>query len=302
MTLTEVRRLLDELGIRPSKALGQNFLIDGNILQIILREADVRRDETVLEIGPGLGVLTEALVDCAKHVIAIEKDPRLAEYMREKFPGVELIEGDAVELLHPSSLIPHPFCKVVSNLPYSISTPILERLVEGDLKPRRMVVTLQREVAQRLAAKPRHKDYGALTLFTQLHYHCTVAHIVSPSCFYPSPHVESAIVVLDRRDPRVKLKPGAPFHEIVRAGFSQRRKMMRKLLVNAVAAFGPSAVASAKGDERGPGGKHGEPRLANAATTAARVDAAFAEAGVALTARAEELSLDQWIIVANELR
>jgi 16S rRNA (adenine1518-N6/adenine1519-N6)-dimethyltransferase len=274
MTLTEVRRLLDELDIRPSKALGQNFLIDGNILQIILREADVRRDETVLEIGPGLGVLTEALVDCAKHVIAIEKDPRLAGYVREKFPGVELIEGDAVELLHPSSLIPHPsslvhhpFCKVVANLPYSISTPILERLVEGDLKPRRMVVTLQREVAQRLAAKPRHKDYGALTLFTQLHYHCTVAHIVSPSCFYPSPHVESAIVVLDRRDPRVKLKPGAPFHKIVRAGFSQRRKMLKNLLVGC-------------GD----------------------VARTFADAGVALTARAEELSLDQWITLANALR
>ena len=267
MTLTEVRRLLDELGIRPSKALGQNFLIDGNILQIILREADVRRDETVLEIGPGLGVLTEALVERAKHVVAIEKDRRLCDYLRERFPQVELIAGDAVEVLDSRFTVQGSGFKVVSNLPYSISTPILEQLVESDLKPRRMVVTLQREVGRRLAARPRHKDYGALTVFTQLHYHCTVAHVVSPRCFYPSPRVESAIVVLDRRDPRVKLKPAAPFQEIVRAGFSQRRKMLRKLLVGYV-----------------------DP------------EQALAQVGIPSTARAEELSLEQWIALANAIQ
>ena len=95
MTLTEVRQLLTELDLRPSKALGQNFLIDGNILQIILREADIRRDETVLEIGPGLGVLTEKLLERAKHVVAIEKDMRLCEYLRQQFPGLDLVHGDA---------------------------------------------------------------------------------------------------------------------------------------------------------------------------------------------------------------
>ena len=224
MTLTEVRRLIAELDLRPSKALGQNFLIDGNILQIILREADVRRDETVIEIGPGLGMLTAELIDRAKHVVAIEKDPRLCGYLRRRFPELELIEGDAVEA-------PLPQCdKTVANLPYSISTPMLERFVEGDVKPRAIVVTLQREVAQRLAAQPRTKDYGALTLFTQLHYHVTVVHIVSPRCFFPAPQVESAIVALNRRDLRVKLVPGAPFHKIVRLGFGQRRKMLGKLL------------------------------------------------------------------------
>lgn len=266
MTLTEVRRLLAELGIQPRRALGQNFLVDGNILQIILREADVRRDETVLEIGPGLGMLTEALVERARHVIAIEKDSRLAGYIRQEFPAVELIEGDAVETLDSGFSVQGSGFKVVSNLPYSISTPILERLVENDLKPRRLVVTLQREVAQRLAAKPRHKDYGALTLFTQLHYHCTVAHVVSPGCFYPSPRVDSAIVVLDRRDPRVKLKPDALFHEVVCAGFSHRRKMLRKLLA----------------------GRAG-------------LETAFAQVGIPSTARGEELSLEQWISLANAL-
>jgi 16S rRNA (adenine1518-N6/adenine1519-N6)-dimethyltransferase len=254
MTLTEVRRVLDELGLRPSKALGQNFLVDGNILRIIVEQADVRRDETVLEIGPGLGVLTEELAARAKLVIAIEKDRRLCEYLRGKFPDIELVEGDAAEVELPA-------CdKVVANLPYSISTPTLERLVEGEAKPRRMVVALQREVAQRLAAPPRSKDYGALTLFTGLRYHVTVAHLISPHCFYPEPRVESAVVVLDRREPRVKLEPGAPFHAIVRAGFAHRRKMLGKLL----AEFGTLEAATAR-------------------------------------KRAEELSLEEWIRLANAL-
>jgi 16S rRNA (adenine1518-N6/adenine1519-N6)-dimethyltransferase len=266
MTLTEVRQLLTELDFRPSKALGQNFLIDGNILQIILREADIRRDETVLEIGPGLGMLTEKLLDRARQVVAIEKDVRLCEYLRQQLPGLDLVHGDALEMLDSRLKIPSLGFKVVSNLPYSISTPILERLVEGDLKPRRIVVTLQREVAERLAARPRTKDYGALTLFTQLRYHCTVAHIVSSGCFYPPPRVESAIVVLDRRDPRVKLKPGAPFHEIVRTGFGQRRKMLKKL----IAKFGDVAPA-------------------------------FTQTSLSPAVRAEELSLEQWIALANAL-
>jgi len=267
MTLRELRQELSRLGIRPSKALGQNFLIDGNILHIILREADVRRDETVLEIGPGLGMLTEALVERAQHVVAIEKDPRLCRYLREKFSRVALFEGDAVEVLGGRFAALGSGFKVVSNLPYNSSTSILERLVEADLKPRRMVVTLQREVAQRLAAKPRHKAYGALTLFTQLHYHSTVAHVVSPGCFYPSPRVDSAIVVLDRRDPRVKLRSGALFPEIVRAGFGHRRKTLKKLLAGR-----------------------------------ARLDEAFAQAGIPVTARAEELSLEEWITLANALQ
>jgi 16S rRNA (adenine1518-N6/adenine1519-N6)-dimethyltransferase len=266
MTLTQVRQLLDELDIRPSKALGQNFLIDGNILRILVEQADVRHDETALEIGPGLGVLTVELVARAKRVVAIEKDARLCRYLREQVDGVELIEGDAVEVLEqPDFRVASPY-KVVANLPYSISTPILERLVERHDKPRAMVLTVQREVAQRLTATPRHKDYGALTVFTQLWYHVTIAHVVSPRCFFPSPRVESAIVVLERRDPRVMLRDGAPFHDAVRAGFGQRRKMLHKLL----AGFGD-------------------------------VDKAFVAANVAPTVRAEELTLEQWIILANAL-
>ena len=267
MTLTQVRQLLAEFDIRPSKTLGQNFLIDGNILRKLIEQADLRPDETVLEIGPGLGALTVELVARARRVVAIERDRRLCRYLREHVAGAELIEGDAVKVLEGTDLhLSSPY-KVVSNLPYSISTPILERLVECTDKPRAMVLTVQREVAQRLAATPRHKDYGALTVFTQLHYHVTIAHIVSRLCFYPAPRVESAIVVLERRDPRVKLRVDALFHDIVRAGFGQRRKMLHKLLAD----FG-------------------------------NVDEAFAAASVAPTARAEELALDQWILLANALK
>lgn len=261
MTLTEVRQALTELDLRPSKALGQNFLIDGNILEIIAREADIRSQETVLEVGPGLGALTLKLADRAGKVIAIEKDGRLAEYVRTHYPEVELIHGDACK-------VDLPACdKVVANLPYSISTAILERFVEGVNRPRRLVLTVQREVAQRLAAAPRHKDYSALTLFTQLRYHVTIVHVVSRHCFFPAPLVDSAIIALDRREPRVLLETGAPFHQLVRQGFQQRRKMLRKLL----------------GDRD-------------------RVDAALLAVAAPVTARAEELSLEQWIELANRLQ
>ena len=165
----------------------------------------------------------------------------MAEVLGDHVDGVELIEGDAVKILEQPGFRIAPPYKVVSNLPYSISTPILERLVERADQPRAMVLTLQREVANRLAATPRHKDYGALTVFTQLWYHVTIAHVISPGCFYPAPHVDSAIVVLERRDPRVKLLAGAPFHDVVRAGFGQRRKMLHKLL----AEFGDVGEAGA---------------------------------------------------------
>jgi 16S rRNA (adenine1518-N6/adenine1519-N6)-dimethyltransferase len=267
MTLTDVRLLIAELGLRPSKTLGQNFLTDQNIRDLILRHADIRPDETVIEIGPGLGALTEDLFRQARRLIAIEKDTRLAEYLRHRFPGLELIQGDAVEILRPSTTphLPSAF-KVVSNLPYSISTPILECFVEGKNKPRLMVLTVQREVALRLAATPRHKDYSALTVFTQLYYHVTIVHVISPHCFCPKPHVDSAIVVLDRRDTRMKLEKNAPFHDIVRLGFNQRRKMLRKLLA------GYGGVAEG-----------------------------LRVAGVSPTARAEELSIEQWITLANAL-
>lgn len=268
MTLTEVQQTLRRIGLRPSKALGQHFLVDRNILGIIVDQADLRPDEVVVEVGAGLGVLTRELLPRAARVLAIEKDRRLCAYLRDALPGLELIEGDAVEILESRSwaeTIPPAF-KVVANLPYSVSTPVLERLVSGDSRPRSMVLLLQREVADRLAATPRTKAYGALTLYTRLHYHPTLVHVVSSRCFYPRPHVESAVVLLERRDPRTPLANETRFHDLIRTGFSQRRKMLRKLLAG-----------------------EGE------------IDAALAVAGAVPQARAEELDLDQWIRLTNAL-
>ncbi len=274
MTLRDVKQTLERLGVQPSRALGQNFLIDGNILGIIIDQARLRQDDTILEIGAGLGVLTRELLRRAGRVIAIEKDRRFCAYLRNTLPTLELVEGDAVPVLQQASwaaTIPPAF-KVVANLPYSVSTPVLERLVSGASpgatagQPRLMVLLLQREVADRLAATPRTKAYGALTLFTRLRYHPTLVHVVSSRCFYPRPHVESAVVLLERRDPRTVPANESRFHDLVRAGFSQRRKMLRKLLAG-----------------------QGE------------IDAALALVGAAPQARAEELDLDQWIRVANAL-
>jgi 16S rRNA (adenine1518-N6/adenine1519-N6)-dimethyltransferase len=266
MKLSEVQQTLQRLGLRPSKALGQHFLIDRNILGIIIDQARLSRDDTILEIGTGLGVLTRELLLRAGRVIGIEKDTRLCAYLRDLLPGLDLIEGDAVEVVGSGFPSPGPGLKVVANLPYNISTPVLERLVESGSPPCRMVLLLQREVADRLVARPRTKTYGALTLYTRLRYHPTLVHVVSARCFYPRPHVESAIVLLERRDPRTALQSRQRFHELVRTGFSQRRKTLRKLL----ARFGD-------------------------------LDPVLVDVGATTRARAEELDLDQWIKVANAL-
>ena len=180
MTPTEVRQLLGELDLRPSKALGQNFLIDGNVLEIIVREADIRSHETVLEIGPGLGALTVKLADRAAQVIAIEKDGRLAAFIRQRYPEVELIHGDAGKVDLPAAIKLWRTCRTASRRRFSNGSS------KCAMPPRWLVLTVQKEVGLRLAAKPRQKDYGALTLFTQLRYHVTIVHIVSPRCFFPA--------------------------------------------------------------------------------------------------------------------
>ncbi len=267
MSQSEAREISGRLGLSLKKALGQNFLVDGNIARIILSAADARKAETVLEIGPGLGVLTRPLLEQAGRLIAVEKDAQLAGYLRGELPALELIEADALDWLREETsqtMLGESF-KVVSNLPYSVASALITALVESG-RARTMVLTVQREVAGRLAAKPGHKDYGAMTLYTQLRYHATIEHVISPRCFWPVPNVESAVVVLDRREPRVKLVAGAPFHEIVRLGFGHRRKMLRKLL------------------SRYDG-----------------LDEAMERLGIASQARGEQLSLEQWIRLANEL-
>ena len=251
MKLSAMREVLAARGIQLSKSLGQNFLHDGNQLQRIVAAAELTKRDQVLEIGPGLGPLTELLVRQAGEVLAIEKDGRLLEVLRERFgsefrlqpvgrtrtgppecgtPNVKLQHDDALEFLRRE---PRDWTawKVVANLPYSVASPILVELAQLTKRPERMVVTLQLEVARRLMAAANDEDYGVLTLLVQLDYEPRDWFKIPAGCFFPAPDVDSACVVLVRRTKPLLADEQRPaFVKIVKRAFSQRRKMMLKLL------------------------------------------------------------------------
>jgi 16S rRNA (adenine1518-N6/adenine1519-N6)-dimethyltransferase len=225
-----MRQLLAEHGIQLTKSLGQNFLHDANQIRRIVTAAQLARADKVLEIGPGLGPLTEALLASAGQVLAIEKDARLVNLLRKRFAGaknLELIHDDALEFLRREKRAWDDW-KVVANLPYSVGSPILVELAQS---PVSMTVTLQLEVVRRLTAQVATKDYGILTLLVQLNYEPAGFFKIPPGSFFPEPEVDSACVTLKRRGGQ--LLPSefhGVFRKIVKRSFSQRRKMMMKLL------------------------------------------------------------------------
>ncbi len=232
MKLSEMRQILAERDLRLTKSLGQNFLHDGNQLRRIVGAAHLTGTDQVLEIGPGLGPLTELLVARAGAVFAIEKDRRLIEFLRERFAragNLTLRHDDALKFLRRE---PRDWgdWKLVANLPYSVASPILVELGQARGGPERMVVTLQSEVARRLVAKPGGGDYGLLTLLIQLRYQPDGWFKIPASCFFPPPDVDSACVTLRRRiKPLLTQDQAEVFTRIVKRAFSQRRKMMFKL-------------------------------------------------------------------------
>ena len=227
-----VRQVLRDLGIRPRKALGQHFLHDRAIVRRIVETAQLPPDALVVEIGPGLGILTEELARWARSVIAVELDARLAEQLAERSHGtnVRIVHGDALEVDLAALTGQCPYF-VVANLPYNVATPILERLLTSDHPPERLVVMVQREVAERMAARPPAMSYlGVLVQFFALP---RVAFRIGPGAFTPPPKVESAVVVLDRRTPPLPKHHWDSFFALVRAGFAQRRKMLLNALATA---------------------------------------------------------------------
>ena len=258
-----MRALLTQLDFHPSRVLGQNFLIDRNILNILLDAAELRPDDAVVEVGPGLGVLTAALLERAAAVTAVEKDNRLAPYLRARFadePRLTLIHADVLECDLPA-LFPRPGGKLVANLPYAIAARLLVELTALPHPPATIVVTIQREVADRLAAAPATDDYGLLSILMQRHYAVATVKHVAPSCFWPPPEVHSSIAKLVRRSAPL----GGPADELalrdlLRHAFSRRRKTMARSLRDLVADPLP----------------------------------ALAQAGIAPTARAEELPPEAW--------
>jgi 16S rRNA (adenine1518-N6/adenine1519-N6)-dimethyltransferase len=296
MTLNEMRALLAKRDIQLTRSLGQNFLHDGNQLRRIVEAANILPTEKILEIGPGLGPLTELLLAKAGEVLAIETDARLVDFLCERF-GAEKqsdarlensLAGDsaagddaqtlgAFHLLHDDALAflkrerrDWSDWKLVANLPYSVASPILVELAAGMRAPKMIVATLQLEVAQRLMAAADADDYGILTLLVQLDFAPREWFKIPAGCFFPSPDVDSACVILERR--AVPLLPEnlrASFVKIVKRAFSQRRKMMLKLL------------------------KQDWP--------ADKLTAAFVELQISPLERAEKLSLEQFAALTQKL-
>ncbi|SPP63806.1 16S rRNA (adenine(1518)-N(6)/adenine(1519)-N(6))-dimethyltransferase RsmA [Nitrospira lenta] len=209
------------------KRLGQNFLIDPNIVRKIVALADISQNDPVLEIGPGRGVLTEVLCKTAGHVTAVEIDPRLYAYLTERqaeFPNLTLVLDDA--LVYPVENLPSGTI-VVANLPYYISTPLLFRLLDQRDRFPRLVLMLQNEVADRLVAKPGSSDYGVLSVMAQYAAEITKAFRVSAQCFRPRPEVGSAVVLLRTRVQRELSAAEEPkFAALVKAAFAHRRKTL----------------------------------------------------------------------------
>ena len=227
------RHILKKFKLRAVKGLGQNFLIDSDIVRRIVDAADIKSGDEVLEIGPGIGTLTQGLLEAGALVTAVEIDKKLPAVLKETLSGYEnfrLIEGDILKI-NLSELMPRRF-KVVANLPYYITTQILLTLLEKNLPVTKVVTMVQREVAERMTALPGSKIYGALSIAVQFRSEARIAFEVPPKSFLPPPEVTSAVVVCDIRKFPLELDENF-FNKIVRAAFAQRRKTLLNSLTGA---------------------------------------------------------------------
>ena len=287
LTPATVKALLAEHGLRPKRSLGQNFLIDPNTACRIVARAELEPGMPVLEIGPGLGSLTLALVDAGHEVVALELDAGLAEVLRSVLDtadedGAAITDADgpdgrgrvrievgdacAVDLEGLLGGEPGPWA-CVSNLPYNVAVPVVMGILEDAPRVERILVMVQREVGERLAAGPGDPQYGAVSVKVAYFAEAAVVGLVPPTVFVPRPKVESALVRLRRRsEPPVAVPSADQLFVLVRAGFAQRRKMLRRSLLPVL------------GD---------------------RTPAVLTAVGVAPTARAEALGLEEWAAVAR---
>lgn len=272
-----VRELLRRHGVTLHRALGQNFLVDANILRKILDAAVLSPETGVLEIGAGIGTLTRALAEHARHVLVIELDRSLRPILRETLAGVENVHveyGDFLKVNLPALLDAYcaPLCQVVANIPYQITSPLITRLLEHKASFTRMVLMMQKEVAERLLAKPGTGEYGSMTVFVRYHAEVRLVTHVSRNSFLPPPKVDSAVVRLDpRAEPPLPVKDEKRFFAVVHAAFGARRKT----LLNALS------------------GGLGQPREV--------LEPALERAGIDPKRRGETLSLEEFITLSNEL-
>lgn len=232
MTLSEIQRTLTELQTAPTRSLGQNFLHDQNLARGIVSLLDIQPGDHIVEIGPGLGALTEYLVRADTRLTLLEKDSRLVPHLREKFENgtTRVFHGDALDFDLRDLWGMGPV-KIVGNLPYYISTPLIAKYASALSPASLLVLTLQLELAQRLGAAPDTSDYGAMTLCTGRRWDIRLERKLPASVFHPRPKVDSAVITM-RRKPRERVRPldDGVFESLVRRGFSARRKQLRNLL------------------------------------------------------------------------
>ncbi len=290
-TATYLSKRLEEAGLRPVSRYGQNFLIDLNLIDLIARSAELRKTDVVLEVGTGVGSLTSRLSDAAGAVLSVEIDQNLHRLASEELEGrlnVRLLQYDALK--NKNTLRPEIMEQIrdavsrigddarfflVANLPYNVATPIISNLLLENPAPDGMVVTIQKELGDRMAAEPRTKDYGALSVWVQSLCKVEIVRVLPPKAFWPRPKVQSAIIRLTAvpqwREKFVDLKH---FHQTVRSLFFHRRKFLRSVVISAM---------KGKLDK-------------------AQVDAVLAEQGHGKTARTEELTVEQIQGLAEALR
>lgn len=235
-TRTEVSALLNNYGLAPRRAFGQNFVVDPNTVRKIARLADVREGDFVLEIGAGLGSLTLALAETGAEIVAVEIDNGLVEVLRENtasLPNVEIIHGDAMQLDWKPLLTKSKHWHVVANLPYNLATPIVADILDGLFQVDHLLVMVQSEVADRLVAQVGSGAYGAVSVKIDYWATAKIVGAVPATVFFPQPRVESALVDIRRRDePGVAQVVSGELFALVRAGFAKRRKMLRRALVD----------------------------------------------------------------------
>ena len=270
MKLSEISTTLRDIRVVPVKSLGQNFLHDRNLARWIVDQAGVTAEDYVVEIGPGLGALTEVALNKGAHLLAIEKDARLAKFLREKFQDrrLEVLHADALKF-DVRTLYAQRRVKLIGNLPYYISSQLLLTFINYPSPISLAVLMLQKELARRLSALPSTSDYGALTLQVQLHHRVEFLRTISSSVFLPQPEVDSALVrIIPRAPSELPAVDFGLFNQLVRCGFSQRRKQLGKLIANFI------------------------PDWPRAAETL----------GLDRQVRAEAVSLSDWLALANLVR
>lgn len=270
----KTQELVKKYNFKFSKSLGQNFLVDDSVLNDIVSGAEVSENDFVIEIGPGVGTLTAQILKKAKRVTAVELDNDLIPILQQELgdnPKFQLIHKDALKVDFNEVIGDEESVKLVANLPYYVTTPIIVKLLKEQYNFKSLTIMIQKEVAERIDAEPNCKDYGSLSVLVQYYCNTSIVRKVPPTCFMPRPKVESIVIKLERlSEPRVKVKDEALMFEIVRSGFNMRRKT----LWNATKSLGLDKE---------------------------KIEAAFKNSGIDPKRRAETLSIEEFAALSDSI-